>query len=125
MLAKPYWSSLVTRVATTFFDSSTAWANSADLPVAARVDVGPLMMQVHDHLGPPLVEQQPHRDRLRHRVLVDGGGVGVVLRVVEQVGVVAVDVVAATRLVEGGAARQAERVEVLPPRRRVTGGVLD
>ena len=82
-------------------------------------------MQVHDHLGPPLVEQQPHRDRLGNRVLVDGGGVGIVQWVVEQVGVVAVDVVAPTRLVEGGAARQAERVEVLPPRRRVAEGVLD
>jgi hypothetical protein len=38
-VAKPYWPSLVTRVATTFFDSSTAWANSADLPIAAAVPV--------------------------------------------------------------------------------------
>ena len=39
MLAKPYWSSRVTRVATTCLDSSTAWANSADLPIAAAVPV--------------------------------------------------------------------------------------
>ena len=61
-----------------------------------------------------------HRQRLRHRVVAladrDRARVRVVERVALQVRVVAVDVVAAVVLVERGARRARERVDVLAPR---------
>ena len=91
---------------------------------APLVDVGALVVEVHDQLGLTLVPQEAHRDRLGHGVgAVLARLVGVVVGV-GGVGVVPVDVVAASLLVEL-AERRAGGVVVLrqgvvSPERSVT-----